>query len=138
MRERFYDTPFYRLVHAEGDGLPGLVVDRFGDCCVVQIATAGMERLKDAMLNALDAAIAPRCVILRNDVPSRALEGLDSYVRAASGEAPPRIAIEENGVTYFADPVGGQKSGLVLRPAGESRLHGEARPRGARARCLLL
>jgi 23S rRNA (cytosine1962-C5)-methyltransferase len=111
LRKRFYDTPFYRLVHAEGDALPGLVIDRFGDVCVVQIATAGMERLKEPMLEALDAVIAPRSVILRNDVPSRALEGLDSYVEAARGEASLRIAIMENGVTYFADPMGGQKSG---------------------------
>ena len=111
LRERFYDTPFYRLVHAEGDGLPGLVVDRFGDICVVQVATAGMDGLMEMMLDALDAVIGPRCVILRNDVPSRALEGLDSYVRAVRGEAPARIAIQENGIAYFADPVGGQKSG---------------------------
>lgn len=111
LRQRFYDTPFYRLVHAEGDGLPGLVVDRFGEICVVQIATAGMEHLKDAMLNALATVIAPACVILRNDVPYRALEGLDSYVQVASGEAPPRIAIEENGVTYFVDSTAGQKTG---------------------------
>jgi len=118
LRERFYDTPFYRLVHAEGDGLPGLVVDRFGDCCVVQIATAGMDRLKDVMLSALDAVIAPRCVILRNDVPSRTLEGLDLHVGPVSGEAPSRIAIQENGVTYFADPVGGQKSGWYYDQRG--------------------
>jgi 23S rRNA (cytosine1962-C5)-methyltransferase len=111
LRDRFYDTPFYRLVHAEGDGLPGLVVDRFGDLCVVQIATAGMETLTESMLATLDAVIAPKCVILRNDVSSRGLEGLDLYVRTARGEAPSRIAIEENGVTYFADPGGGQKSG---------------------------
>ena len=111
LRERFYATPFYRLVHAEGDGLPGLVIDRFGDSCVVQIATAGMERLSEPVLAALDEAIAPRCVILRNDVPARALEGLDSYVRIAKGEASPRIAIEENGAVYFADLKAGQKSG---------------------------
>lgn len=111
LRERFYDTPFYRLVHAEGDGLPGLIVDRFGDCCVVQIATAGMERLKDLILEALDTVIAPACVILRNDVPSRTLEGLDSHVETARGQAPACIDIEENGVTYFADPMAGQKSG---------------------------
>jgi 23S rRNA (cytosine1962-C5)-methyltransferase len=111
LREKFYNTPFYRLVHAEGDGLPGLVIDRFGELCVAQITTAGMEHLTEPMLAALDAVLAPKCVILRNDVSSRALEGLELYVRAARGEAPPRIAIEENGVTYFADPTGGQKSG---------------------------
>jgi len=111
LRNRFYDAPFYRLAHAEGDGLPGVVVDRFDDTCVVQIATAGMERLKDLLLNALDAAIAPKNVLLRNDVPARALEGLDSYVRAASGDIPRRIQVQENGIAYFADLLGGQKSG---------------------------
>jgi 23S rRNA (cytosine1962-C5)-methyltransferase len=111
LRDRFYSAPFYRLVHAEGDGLPGVVIDRFGDTAVVQITTAGMERLKDVVLNALDAATAPKAVLLRNDVPSRALEGLDSYVRAASGDVPQRIQLEENGIVYFADLSGGQKSG---------------------------
>ena len=111
LRERFYDAPFYRLVHAEGDGLPGVVVDRFGDTAVVQIATAGMERLKDHLLQALDAVIAPANVLLRNDVPARALEGLDSYVEAARGNVPQRIRVQENGITYLADLMGGQKSG---------------------------
>jgi 23S rRNA (cytosine1962-C5)-methyltransferase len=111
LRERFFGAPYYRLVHAEGDGLPGLVIDRFGDTCVVQITTAGMERLTDALLAALDAVIAPKTVVLRNDTPARALEGLESYVRAAKGTAPERLTVEENGVRYFADPQGGQKSG---------------------------
>ena len=59
LREHFYDRPFYRLVHAEGDGLPGLVIDRFGEVCVVQITTAGMERFTQELLSGLDAAIAP-------------------------------------------------------------------------------
>ena len=111
LREHFYDAPFYRLVHAEGDGLPGLVIDRFGETCVVQITTAGMEQLIEALLQGLDAAIAPKTVILRNDAPTRALEGLDSYVRVVKGEAPEHIRVEENGVVYFADPQAGQKSG---------------------------
>jgi len=102
---------FYRLVHAEGDGLAGLTIDRFGDICVVQITTAGMEALIEPMLAALDAVVAPAHVLLRNDTPARALEGLDSYVRAARGEMPVRIAVEENGVRYFADLAGGQKTG---------------------------
>jgi len=111
LRARFFDTPFYRLVHAEGDGLPGVVIDRFGDACVVQLTTAGMERLSDELLTGLDDVIAPKSVILRNDAPARALEGLDSYVRATKGEAPQRIQIEENGIRYFADLQAGQKSG---------------------------
>ncbi len=111
LRERFFEAPFYRLVHAEGDGLPGLVIDRFGETCVVQITTAGMERLTGELLSALDAVIAPENVILRNDSAARALEGLDSYVRTAKGASPERMRVEENGVVYFADPSAGQKSG---------------------------
>ncbi|MGH6872693.1 MAG: class I SAM-dependent rRNA methyltransferase [Rhizomicrobium sp.] len=110
LREALYDAPFYRLVHAEGDGLPGLAIDRMGDACVVQVTTAGMERLIEPLLEALDDVVAPKTVILRNDTPSRALEGLDSYARAARGEAG-RIAIEENGAVYFAEPLSGQKTG---------------------------
>jgi 23S rRNA (cytosine1962-C5)-methyltransferase len=110
LREALFDAPYYRLVHAEGDRLPGVVVDRFADTAVVQITTAGMER-SDAFLAALDDVIAPRCVILRNDTPSRALESLVSYVRTVKGEAHPPMIVKENGVAYLADPEAGQKSG---------------------------
>jgi 23S rRNA (cytosine1962-C5)-methyltransferase len=110
IREAVYARPYYRLIHAEGDGLPGLTVDRFDDTLVAQITTAGMDLLIDPLLAALEKTIAPVNVILRNDAPSRALEGLGEYVRAAKGEAS-RIAVEENGVRYFADLTGGQKTG---------------------------
>jgi 23S rRNA (cytosine1962-C5)-methyltransferase len=110
-REALYSEPYYRLVHAEGDGLPGLAIDRFDDLCSLQITTAGMEKLTPALLDGLDSVVAARAVILRNDTPSRALEGLDSYVRAAKGEMPGRISLIENGVRYFADIGGGQKTG---------------------------
>jgi 23S rRNA (cytosine1962-C5)-methyltransferase len=110
IRDALYAKPFYRLVHAEGDGLPGLTIDRFADTVSVQITTAGMEALIDPLLAALEKTIAPANIVLRNDTPSRALEGLDEYVRVAKGEAS-RIALEENGVRYFADLAGGQKTG---------------------------
>jgi len=110
LRERFYDKPYYRLVHAEGDHLPGLVIDRFGDSVTVQVGAAGMEALLEPLLAGLDSVIAPRAVILRNDAPSRALEGLPLYVRAAKGEGR-RIQLEENGARYFADLGEGQKTG---------------------------
>src|SRR5690349_19096192 len=110
LRERIYARPFYRLVHAEGDGLPGLVIDRFADVLVLQITAAGMERALPSLLAALDKLIAPATIILRNDAPSRALEGLESYVRIERGEAG-RIAVEENGARYFADLGKGQKTG---------------------------
>ncbi len=110
LREALYDSPFYRLCHAEGDGLPGLVIDRFDDVLTLQAGTAGIERQLDAILAALDAVLKPRTVILRNDAPSRALEGLDGYVRAARGEGA-RIAVSENGCRYLADLTQGQKTG---------------------------
>jgi 23S rRNA (cytosine1962-C5)-methyltransferase len=110
LRSAFYDKPFYRLCHAEGDGVPGLVIDRFDDTLTVQIGTAGMEKQIEAILGALEARLKPKTVILRNDTPSRALEGLESYVRTAKGEGA-RIALEENGCRYLADLASGQKTG---------------------------
>jgi 23S rRNA (cytosine1962-C5)-methyltransferase len=110
LRDSLYSRPFYRLFHAEGDGVPGLVIDRFGDTLTVQVGTAGMERQIDAILGALDQVLAPATVILRADAPSRALEGLDSYVKTVKGEGH-RIAVEENGARYIADLREGQKTG---------------------------
>src|SRR3984885_12642307 len=76
LRQVIYDKPFYRLVHAEGDGLPGLVIDRFDDTLTVQIGTAGMELVLAELMAALRALLKPTTIILRNDTPSRALEGL--------------------------------------------------------------
>ncbi|HWC62423.1 MAG TPA: class I SAM-dependent rRNA methyltransferase [Rhizomicrobium sp.] len=110
LREMLYLKPFYRLVHAEGDNLPGLTIDRFGGVLVVQITTAGMENLLVPLKMALEEVLAPASIILRNDAPARSLEGLESYVRAGKGEMG-RIAVEENGVRYFADLGQGQKTG---------------------------
>ena len=111
LRTALYAKPYYRLVHAEGDGLPGLTLDRFDDVCVAQVTTAGMEALTQPMLEALDEVLSPRAVVLRNDTPWRALEGLENHVRAQRDEISSRIAIEENGARYFADLRGGQKTG---------------------------
>jgi len=110
-RGAFYDEPYYRLVHAEGDFLPGLVIDRFGDTLVVQIGTAGMEALIDPLLAALNGLLAPARVLLKNDAPARALEGLDACVRVAKGSFDGPIAVHENGLRYFAAAQGGQKTG---------------------------
>ena len=110
LRDRLYPRPFYRMVHAEGDGLPGLVIDRFGEILVLQITVAGMERALPALIQALNKLLAPKTIILRNDAPARALEGLEAYVRVEQGVAG-RIAVEENGTRYFADLGQGQKTG---------------------------
>lgn len=111
LRERLYPQPYYRLVHAESDGLPGLVVDRYGDVCVVQINTAGMEAVKSAIVHALQRVVAPSHILLRCDSSMRALEGLDSYVEWAEGEGVDELELEENGVRFTAPATGGQKTG---------------------------
>jgi 23S rRNA (cytosine1962-C5)-methyltransferase len=110
LRNAAYDKPFYRLFHAEGDGVPGLVIDRFGDTVTVQIGTAGMEKQITAITMALDAVLKPKTIVLRADAPSRALEGLELYVKTVKGEGH-RIAVEENGARYIADLAEGQKTG---------------------------
>src|SRR5918999_6274944 len=85
LRERLFEKPFYRLVHAEGDSLPGLVIDRFDDVLVCQLNTAGMAQAEAPLIEALRRLLAPSAVVLRNDSPVRELEGLQSEVRLASG-----------------------------------------------------
>ncbi len=111
LRRRLYEAPYYRLVHAEADGLPGLVVDRYGDVLAVQLNTAGMERLWPALEGALDAVVSPRAVVLRNDAAARTLEELETYVKVVKGEIEGPVRLEENGVVFFADLRAGQKTG---------------------------
>lgn len=110
-RDRLFARPFYRFVHAEADGFPGLVIDRFGDTLVVQVNSAGFERLTDSLIAALDKVLAPARIILKNDSPARELEGLTTSVDLVRGANDGPIAVEENGITYFCDPLNGQKTG---------------------------
>ena len=111
LRERLFDQPYYRLVHAEADGLPGLVVDRFGDVVVCQLNAAGMASLEPAIIEALERLLAPRAIVLRNDSPVRELEGLGQEVRLARGTLEGPVELVENGVTFLIDPLEGQKTG---------------------------
>lgn len=111
LRERLYDKPFYRLVHAEADGLPGVVLDRFDGHLVLQTNSAGMERLLDPLVEAIDTVLKPQSLLLRNDSPTRKLEGLETYVRPIAGALEGPLALEENGVRFLADPREGQKTG---------------------------
>lgn len=110
LRERLYDAPYYRLVHGEGDGLPGLVVDRYGDVLVVQIATAGMEGLKSLIIDALCELLQPRGVWIRNDGAAREAEGLPRYVEAV-GAPPASVELLESGVRFSTSLESGQKTG---------------------------
>jgi len=111
LRERLYPKPFYRLVYGESDGLPGLVLDRYGDVVVAQAGTAGMEALKADVVAALEQVIAPSAIVWKNDSSARELEGLPSYVEVARGEAPQHAVIEENDVRFRVPLGGGQKTG---------------------------
>ena len=111
MRDRLFESPHYRLVHAEADGLPGLVVDRYGDALSVQMNAAAMDRLRAPLLGALETVLAPRTVVLRNDSAVRRLEGLETAVETVRGDAAEPVELAENGVRFLADLAGGQKTG---------------------------
>jgi len=100
LREQCFDQPYYRLVHGEGDWLPGLIVDRYGDYVVVQANTAGMDEAIQAVVDALVELLSPLGIYLRNTSASRGLEGLDSVAETAHGEVPETAEILENGIRY--------------------------------------
>ncbi len=113
LREQIYDAPFYRLVHAESDGLPGVVIDRFGTTCVLQPNAAWAELHLETLTEAL-ANVTGCEVILKNaSGRTRSLEGLDDVSMALLGHAPDgAVPVVMNGATYMADLTGGQKTGL--------------------------
>ena len=111
LRERLFDKPCYRLVYGDSDLLPGLVVDRFFDILVVQLASATMERHKDEVLAALIQVCKPSGILLKNDSAARDAEGLERYVETAFGLVPEWVALEENGVRFEAPVIKGQKTG---------------------------
>jgi 23S rRNA (cytosine1962-C5)-methyltransferase len=111
IREKMFDKPYYRLVFGESDGLPGLVIDRFGDVLSVQITTAGIEQRKEILLAALVELLNPLAIVLKNDSSQRQLEGLGMESAVAYGELPERLIIEENGAKFRVDILSGQKTG---------------------------
>ncbi|MGC2857018.1 class I SAM-dependent rRNA methyltransferase [Novispirillum sp. DQ9] len=111
LREALFPTPHYRLVHSEADGLPGLIIDRYGDVVTVQANTAGMDALLPQILDALEEVLAPRAIVLRNDSPVRGLEGLEQGHSVARGTLEGPVELVENGVRFLADLTGGQKTG---------------------------
>lgn len=110
LRERIYPTPHYRLVYGESDGLPGLVVDRYGDVLVAQLSTAGMDALKPMVIEALQSVLKPRGILLRNDIAMRETEGLQQEVEQI-GDVLDTVEIEESGVRFEIPLKAGQKTG---------------------------
>jgi 23S rRNA (cytosine1962-C5)-methyltransferase len=111
LRTRLFEAPYYRLVHAEADSLPGLIADRYGDILVLQINTIGMSRLEAELLEAVEQVLAPQAILLRNDSAIRTLEGLPEEVRLVKGQVPARVELEEGGLPFLADLLQGQKTG---------------------------
>ncbi|MEN8213009.1 MAG: class I SAM-dependent rRNA methyltransferase [Pseudomonadota bacterium] len=111
LRKRLFTDDFYRLVYGESDFLPGLVIDRYGDYLVVQITTAGMDMVRSQIVAVLEQLLSPRGILLRNDTPMRAIEGLDSSVTVASGEIPPLVRLQEGDSSFEVSLTDGQKTG---------------------------
>lgn len=111
LRDRLYDGPYYRLAYGDSDGLPGLVLDRYDDVVVAQITTAGMERLKGDIANAVEKVLRPRALLFRNDSSARELEGLSAYVEPAFGDIPDTVTVDEAGTRFAVHPTVGQKTG---------------------------
>lgn len=115
LRERLIgDISACRLIFSESDFLPGLVVDKYGDCIVIQILTFGMESLKDIVIRVLDDLLNPRVIVLRNDSRVRELEGLPLFKEVIKGSLEQACAIREGGLMFEVDPLEGQKTGYFL------------------------
>jgi 23S rRNA (cytosine1962-C5)-methyltransferase len=104
----------FRVVHGEGDFLPGLVVDRYGDYLSVQLLTCGMERRKELITGVLREIFAPKGIVARNDVSVRALEGLEEKIEVLHGDPPPRLEMAEHSLRFRVDLLHGQKTGHFL------------------------
>ncbi len=114
-RTRLYDAPFYRLIHAEADGLPGVIIDRFGDLAVIQPNAAWADSLLAPLVAALVAVTGVSAVVSNGSGRARSLEGLEEVMSVPHGTAPDApIAVPMNGATYLADVMGGQKTGLFF------------------------
>ena len=131
-RREGIDATAFRVVHAEGDGLPSLIVDRFGDYAVAQLLSAGLEAVRGDVVDAIRDVLAPQGLLLRNDAPVRERERLPRGIEPAFGEVPQAIEVREAAVRYVAAPWTGQKTGAFLDQRENRLLVG----RLAAGRCL--
>ena len=104
----------FRAVFSEGDFLPGLIVDKYGDCLVLQFLTYGMEAMKETIIPLLDEILSPSSIVLKNDSQSRTLEGLPAYKELIKGSLDKLPLIHEGGISFEVDPLTGQKTGFFL------------------------
>ena len=133
LRERLYREPFYRLVYGESDGLPGLVIDRYGDVVVLQSGTAGIDRLRAEIEGAVVKVLGAVTLVWKNDSGARELEGLErSVTMGGAGEIPAEIAVREQGVDFIAPLAEGQKTGWFYDQAANRERLRRYLPPGAR------
>ena len=118
LRERLYREPYYRLVFGESDGLPGLILDRYADLMVGQIATAGMEALRETIEEAVQALLRPAALYWKNDSGARQLEQLPQVAQTAFGDVPEEITVHEAGLRFSAPLKHGQKTGWFYDQSG--------------------
>jgi 23S rRNA (cytosine1962-C5)-methyltransferase len=104
----------HRVVFSEGDGLPGLIVDKYADTLVIQSLTAGIDRLMSNIVAALQVEYAPKVIVLRNDTTSREIEGMLQEKRVLQGTVSGPVVIEESGIQYLVDVLDGQKTGFFF------------------------
>jgi len=126
------DATAYRLVHAEGDLLPSLIVDRYGDYLVIQTLSQASTRLQPEIVSVLQELVSPAGILVRNDAKVRVLEGLTPVVEVVAGAVPDRVAVREGTLWFHADLFKGQKTGLFL----DQRENREAAARYAHGRLL--
>jgi 23S rRNA (cytosine1962-C5)-methyltransferase len=126
------DATAFRLVHGEGDGLPSLVVDRYDRWIVAQILSAGLETMRQPILDALASLFDPRGILLRHDVPARRRERLPAEIEEVFGSVPREVEVREGGVRYLVAPWEGQKTGAFLDQRPNRLLAGEVTRPGAR------
>ena len=121
LRERLYAEPYYRVVYGESDGLPGLVIDRYGAQCVVQIGTAGMERLKAQIQEAVLQVLECETLLFKTDGSARELEGLPAYVEAGRGGIDEYGSVVEQGLRFVLPLAAGQKTGWFFDQSANRR-----------------
>lgn len=128
LREQLYEHGCYRLLFADGDGVPGLIADRFGDVVVLQSGTAAMEAMKGEVVDAVRKVIAPAGILWRNDASGREFEGLERYVEVAHGQVPDQVTVNEAGVELTAPIRAGQKTGWFYDQRDNRTRFGRYRP----------
>lgn len=133
LRDSVIGGQWYRWVYGEGDRLPGLVIDRFGSHCVVQLNSAGMEALRDEVIGAIRQVLDPESILLRCDSRARSMEGLETYVEQACGETPQQVQVCEGRLDLQVPVHTGQKTGWFF----DQRMNRECVARHAEGRRVL-